>query len=330
MQRKFNESKTVINAPESDPDNDQPNYDLENIRSVPETTNASEAYNKPQQPKQHRNYSRHIIGPLKATGRATLRVINRIDQKGPFVTAIATVLIAILTGFYVYYSRAQWSTMNRQLSQVQSQQRPWVSAFKGFHNLIPSDLYDLPTFPDKVKASIKVTNTGQSPAFHVKTAVCWIVSPNTDESPPVVDVCHDKEPPNAPHCSNGEQSKITETTLFPNTGIDTTEVWDNFRLSDSDLMGIERSKPGFAGDKSKQEFLYVVGCSAYDDGAGTHYRTQFCMIYAPESPPSQLSKLRSPVPGSPEGNRKFYDRVYRSCAGGNSTETQKNGQYLPD
>jgi hypothetical protein len=40
------------------------------------------------------------------------------DQKGPFIAALATVVIAVLTGIYVHYSHAQWRVMRDQLPEL--------------------------------------------------------------------------------------------------------------------------------------------------------------------------------------------------------------------
>lgn len=74
------------------------------------------------------------MGPLKAFGRGTAKVVNWLNAKGPFVTAIATVVIAALTGTYVHYSRAQWKVMleanriNRE--SLEDVQRAYIS-FQG-------------------------------------------------------------------------------------------------------------------------------------------------------------------------------------------------------
>ena len=134
----------MVDTPESDAKHDQPDSNLEKIGATPQTTDATQPDNKEQQPKQHRDYSEYVMRPLKAVGRATIIVVNWLDEKGPFVTAIATVIIAILTGFYVHYSRAQWKVMRDQLpelktsaeaakdaattaaKQLEMSERPWV------------------------------------------------------------------------------------------------------------------------------------------------------------------------------------------------------------
>jgi len=55
---------------------------------------------------------------LKATGKGIIAVVRWSDTNNGFITALATVVIAILTGIYVHYSRAQWKVMRDQLAEV--------------------------------------------------------------------------------------------------------------------------------------------------------------------------------------------------------------------
>jgi hypothetical protein len=105
----------MVNTPHSDANHDESDSNLKQIATTPETTDTAQPNKEQQQPNQHRDYSQNVMRPLKAVGKATIRIVNWLDDKGPFVTAIATVAIAVLTGFYVHYSRAQWRVMRDQL-----------------------------------------------------------------------------------------------------------------------------------------------------------------------------------------------------------------------
>jgi len=115
---KFNESKTMVDTPQSGDNHDQSESDLEKIRTNPNTANSTPPSGEQEEPEQQRHYAQHAMRVLKAIGRATIIVVNWIDEKGPFVTAIATVVITVLTGFYVHYSRAQWRTMQAQYREM--------------------------------------------------------------------------------------------------------------------------------------------------------------------------------------------------------------------
>src|SRR5271157_2983162 len=53
------------------------------------------------------------------------RCIEFLDAHNGTITALATVAIVVLTGFYVRYSGRQWQVMEKQLHQSE---RPWVGA----------------------------------------------------------------------------------------------------------------------------------------------------------------------------------------------------------
>jgi hypothetical protein len=115
---KFDKAKSMIDEPQSDSTHNQSDQDLEKGGASPKTADPTKAAEKQGQTKQYRNYSQYVVRPLKAFGRGTLKVVNWLDAKGGFVTAVATVAIAVLTGFYVHYSRAQWKAMRDQLPEL--------------------------------------------------------------------------------------------------------------------------------------------------------------------------------------------------------------------
>jgi hypothetical protein len=168
----------MIDEPQSDSGHNQSDQDLEKVMPLPpETTNTSKAPEKQGQAKQYRNYSKYIVRTLKACGRGLVNVINWLDAKGGFVTAIATVVIAILTGVYVHYSRAQWRVMRDQLPELHTSaeaakraadtagrelelsERPWVSADL---TLVGPLVFDKDGA--HVTARLSLKNSGHSPA----------------------------------------------------------------------------------------------------------------------------------------------------------------------
>lgn len=291
-------------------------------------TSASE--NQTNESSKSAKYRQYVVRSVVAIWRTIKFLLRFADEHDGAITALATIAIVILTFFYVRYSRYQWRTMRDQVGQMQSQERPWVSVSKdGFHELVPSDVYDVRTFPHEFRATIVVINSGRSPALRVRTTACWIASSNEEYNPPSVEVCHTSGPLRIAVCQNGKPSAVRETPLFPGGGYNTTNARETFKLSASEIDGIRHSDPTFPGSASDKQWLYVVGCSTYDDGGGNHYRTQFCMLYAPKGPPSPLDILHPP--GGVEANSVgYYNKVYRPCAAGNSTEKQQDGKYVPD
>ncbi|MGA3034115.1 MAG: hypothetical protein ABSD70_12575, partial [Terracidiphilus sp.] len=83
--------------------------------------NPSKSHQHNERTNQDSSTPNHGMRALKAIGRGMASTVNWIDSKGPFITALATVAIAVLTGVYVHWSHAQWSVMNRQLCQMMKQ-----------------------------------------------------------------------------------------------------------------------------------------------------------------------------------------------------------------
>src|ERR1039457_3490226 len=113
--------------------------------------------------------------PLKTFGRGIIKVVNWLDAKGGFVTAIATVFIAVLTGVYVHYSRAQWKVMRDQLPllkqsadaaktaadtatrELEFSQRPWITVKVRFAGPFTLDRYGAST-----RIHFRLDNIGHS------------------------------------------------------------------------------------------------------------------------------------------------------------------------
>lgn len=168
----------MIDAPESGENNDQSDPNLKNIGASAETTDTIPPDNKKQQSGQNRNYSKYTMRPLKAAGRAVLAVVDWTDKNNGFVTALATVVIAILTGIYVHYSRAQWKVMRDQLpelhtsaeaaesaantaaAQLEFAERPWIDA-----NISLSGPLSWNVNGGNITLKIIFRNTGHSPSL---------------------------------------------------------------------------------------------------------------------------------------------------------------------
>jgi hypothetical protein len=102
----------MIDTADSDNNGHEPYDDLGETR--PPTLNASNATKS----NKYRDYTQYVMRTLKATRRGIVAVVNWTDAKAGFITALATVIIAVLTGFYVHYSRAQWKVMHDQLPEL--------------------------------------------------------------------------------------------------------------------------------------------------------------------------------------------------------------------
>ncbi len=111
----------MIDTPEPNNDADQSSYDLEGSGAIPLATYAAKSHQHSEGPLNNSYAAKYAVRALKAVEQGTLKTVNWIDSKGPFISAIATVVIAFLTGVYVHWSHAQWSVMNSQLREMQKQ-----------------------------------------------------------------------------------------------------------------------------------------------------------------------------------------------------------------
>ncbi len=173
-----------MDTPQTGDYHDQSESDLEKVRVDPETTDTASPDGKQERFNQQRHHGlyhgQYVVKALKATRRGVAAVVNWTDEKGGFITALATVIIAILTAFYVHYSRAQWKVMSDQLPDLHaSAQAAQQSAKVAQDTLIASNRPWLDiqlkiigplTFDDlgaHLPLQIEATNIGHSPAVRV-------------------------------------------------------------------------------------------------------------------------------------------------------------------
>jgi hypothetical protein len=113
----------VVDTPDSGNDDSQAKSDSEQIRTAPETTDSAPSSGKQEEAKHQHRYAQNIAKALKAVGRRIAAVVNWTDHNNGFITALATVAIAVLPSVYVHYSRAQWKVMRDQLPELKAQSK---------------------------------------------------------------------------------------------------------------------------------------------------------------------------------------------------------------
>jgi hypothetical protein len=121
----------MISDPETENDKNNTEKGLEipgNYPVIPPSAEAAEPSHARNQTSQKSKNSYHIVRVLKAVGHSIVWFINYIDSKGPFVTALATVAIAVLTWRYVRYSGAQWKAVSDQLPELRKSAKAAESA----------------------------------------------------------------------------------------------------------------------------------------------------------------------------------------------------------
>jgi hypothetical protein len=280
---KFKESKAVIDTPQPGNNHDQAEFDLEKVRANPEPTAAQ------------RHYAQYVVRALKATGRGIVAFVNWTDKKGGFITALATVVIAILTAFYVHYSRAQWQTMRDQLSELHvaavaaanaatTADTTLKSQQKSFEiDQRPYMVCDIPVFsgnglvPDKpITANVTFKNIGRTPARRISAAVTLLRfdplprgSQNGTEK--VVRFI------NAGFTAlRARNSKSREAGEKFQTGTDIAPNATMFTTNDN-LLVIPSSE--FKKTESGATTLFYIGTVTYKDSFGNLYETEFCALY---------------------------------------------------
>jgi hypothetical protein len=177
----------VVNTPESDRNNPKPNDDLAGSRPLaPQARNTAPPGGEQEKPKQGRHYVQYWVGALKAVGRGSITFVSWADKNSGFVTALATVVIAALTGIYVHYSRAQWrvmtesNTLTRKVLNVTQQAYITIGRKDGaVAELVP------PT-TDKEKVGIigYFQNSGHLPAqFNWGSRTEWVITSQQLQQP---------------------------------------------------------------------------------------------------------------------------------------------------
>jgi hypothetical protein len=143
--------------------------------SKAETNPDSEAKKSEKQGK----YPKYVVRFLKATWKRGHSVFAFLDAHNGTVGALATVTIAVLTCFYVHYSRAQWKAMSDQLPELRTSADAAASAattakdtlrmgYRPWINAEYAELTQPLVFPPKqrfyLKLNFMLKNTGTSVA----------------------------------------------------------------------------------------------------------------------------------------------------------------------
>jgi hypothetical protein len=298
----------VIDAPQSGGDNHQSDPHLEQTVASPETTNTTPPNNKQQQPKQNRKYPEYVMRPLKAVGQSVIAVVNWTDKNDGFITALATVVIAVLTGIYVHYSRAQWKVMRDQLTEMtnsrlqaktdsasaitaqQAIAQTSLSTSQG--NFDKSSQSAENTFRDEQRAwigvtrqtleqfeekkavviGVSITNAGKTPARNLKIRVRTIVTNYPINGPAQEDIAGLRKAPwiLGPAMSPQGQYSIT---IGKDQLVGQILTEENKRI-------VQGTIDRFPLIKSKTLFLYDVGEVSYEDVSRRTHLTTFCVFLA--------------------------------------------------
>lgn len=137
-----------MRKPSPDNQRDDSEIKLGDALSPKADADTADAGDRQQQTQGKSNGSQYVVRAFKAS-------IEWIDRRSTLVMALATAVIAILTGFYVHYARAQWQIMTKALGV---NERAWV-----FGRLVEAPYVRTPEGLFAVR--IALHNSGKSPAF---------------------------------------------------------------------------------------------------------------------------------------------------------------------
>ena len=82
---------------------------------------APDSEKKEQNPKTERAYRKYIVRPVVTSARWLGRCVRLLHEYDGAITAVATIVIGLLTWKYVTYSKAQWEAMQSQRDVMQKQ-----------------------------------------------------------------------------------------------------------------------------------------------------------------------------------------------------------------
>jgi hypothetical protein len=285
----------VIDRPQSGDNHDQTNPDSEQIRAAPQTTGAAPPSDEQEKAKQTRRYTQYVVRALKGTGRGIVAFVNWTDEKDGFITALATVVIAVLTAFYVHYSRGQWQTMRGQLPELHAAAVAATNAAtiadttlknqqKSFEiDQRPYMVCDIPVFSgnglvaDKpITANVTFKNIGRTPARRVATAVTLL---RFDRLPRGSKNGTDKVMRfiNSEFAALRERnSKSREVDNEFKTGTDIAPNATAFATNQNALVIPSQE---FKKTESGAIILFYLGIVTYADGFGNLYETEYCALY---------------------------------------------------
>lgn len=147
-------------------------------------------------------YGKQVVRALVAVPKTFFRIfsfllgrfVRLLDRHQGSITALAAIGIAVLTLYYVRYSKRQWEAMRGQLAEMRKDQRAWLYATEGSRPLL--------VVGRALPAVVNLTDTGKTPATKVYAEIYVEVVPNGA----------------SPHFENGGMRSIQETGLIlPNT-----------------------------------------------------------------------------------------------------------------
>jgi len=285
----------MINTPKTDKGNQKSPKNLERAVSTPSSSNPAEAAKEHKHSYDYTYYSQKGMRAVKACWGGFVKVVNWLDAKAGFVTGIATVLIAFLTGAYVRYSAAQWKVMRDQLPALEKSsnaakdaadtasrelklsERPWIRITRSAMSVAPNQ---------GILCRIYLANLGKTPAKNVHGAFTIEMVTN-GQSPEFI-----RRPNYLTEVINLGRIRAVDNgefqAIFP--GDDPKEnslqvIWGTDEKSVVGQHFIPRilSKSEYNEALNGKAYFAVYGWVIYKDGFDTFHWTQLCAWEIPVS-----------------------------------------------
>jgi hypothetical protein len=237
------------------------------LSALQPNSNCSQTENRPEIADNENDPAKQILMILEAVEPFARKVGTFLRSSHSCITALATVSIAVLTGFYACYSCRQWNQMKISASAAKSAAETAEQTL-GLIQIQQRALVALENPPTIDKSDNSVTwaveNFGKSVASQVRLAQDWA---KTYEDVPVV------------------QDRLCE--VMATTGANRLENWEV--LVPRQKGASRKRKASVRGAKIAD--LYFVGCIRYADPFSEERWTKFCYQTSVTEPDNMISCL---------------------------------------
>jgi hypothetical protein len=280
----------VVDTPDPKYQTNETEGELEGPGAFPHATHAPKTHDHHEKPNYYAKSAEYGMRALKTTWKGLLKTVNWIDSKGPLISALSTVVIAVLTGFYVHYSRVanginlQTATAAKSAAETSQKElvrdnRPWL----GTDHLVfiapvrivkigPPEMFMLQA---QMSYKYEIRNYGKDPALRTYYHAESVESRFENQ----IDARQDLSCQWADGELFEDVSIGSGSAIFPNDFLEVASDAPGILFTPVGEHETVGSKSGPAPDAAKMPF-FVVGCVSYADQffdiTKTAHHTRFC------------------------------------------------------
>jgi len=281
----FNQSKGWINAQATPDKTAEPKKEEKRTAPIIATGSNTPAFTGQPQTENTRKtkkYGQYIVWPFVAVWRIFRVVFSFLDKHNGAVTALATIVIAVLTYYYATYSKKQWQITSDTL---QISQRAYVTI--GRKDGVIADFIVPKDEKQNAEIVIYFQNTGHLPAkFAWGTMVPYLVQTN---KPSGITYTH-------PFTGFPTRTRDKKTGVKGEQGASSTIPGDSVFVSTLGQISLK----ALAELPTNNVGLLIIGMYAYCDELGNYSSRMFGLRYRSAAASSSLSfDLASDVESSP-------------------------------